>query len=207
MVVRVVCWDWNGTLLDDVDRCLGAMNHVLAAYGLATIADVEAYRASFGFPVADFYARQGITPAQFRDAADLYLRVLDSSARTAHLRPDARETMRLLDERGVRQVLASATLSDLLHEQLRPFELADRFEAVLSITDPYAASKHDVIAAWVDRAGVDPADMLMVGDTNHDRDIAHALGARFVHFGCGHQHLADAQADRIGELRSLLDLL
>jgi len=211
MVVRVVCWDWNGTLLDDVDRCLRAMNHVLEEYGLTAIADVEAYRASFGFPLADFYARHGISAAQFRDAADLYLRVLDSSALTAQLRPDARETMRRLSERGVRQVLASATLSDLLHEQLRPFELTDGFEAVLSITDPYAGSKHDVIASWVEQAGVDPEEVLLVGDTNHDRDIAHALGARFVHFDGGHQHLTDTdtdtEAERISELRTLLDLV
>lgn len=207
MAARIVCWDWNGTLLDDVDRCLRAMNQVLDAYGLAAITDTEAYRATFGFPVADFYARHGITAAQFREAADLYLRVLDSSARTARLRPDARETMRLLRERGVRQILASATLTDLLNEQLHPFDLADEFETVLSITDPYAASKHDVIATWVHSAGVDPADMLMVGDTNHDRDIARALGARFVHFGGGHQHLADPTATRISELRMLLDLV
>ncbi|MFK4790305.1 HAD family hydrolase [Microbacterium sp. ZW T5_56] len=207
MAVRVVCWDWNGTLLDDVDRCLRAMNHVLKAYDRQPITDTEAYRASFGFPLADFYARHGITAAQFREAADLYLRVLDSSARTARLHPDARETMRLLRERGVRQVLASATLTDLLNEQLRPFDLADQFETVLSITDPYAASKHDVIAAWVQGAGVDPADVLMIGDTNHDRDIARALGARFVHFGGGHQHLADPTAARISQLRTLVDLV
>lgn len=58
--VDVVCWDWNGTLLDDVDLALAAMNTVLWERQLATIPDRDVYRRVFGFPIRSFYARLGL---------------------------------------------------------------------------------------------------------------------------------------------------
>ena len=34
---RHVVWDWNGTLLDDLDYSIGIMNGLLARRGLAVI--------------------------------------------------------------------------------------------------------------------------------------------------------------------------
>ena len=28
-----VIWDWNGTLMDDLDACLGSLNHLLTMHG------------------------------------------------------------------------------------------------------------------------------------------------------------------------------
>jgi phosphoglycolate phosphatase len=207
VAIRAVCWDWNGTLLDDVDRCVRAMNRVLATRGLEGIRDVAGYRATFRFPLSDFYAGVGIGAAQYRASAELYLAVLESDAGTAALHEGARETIRALRAREVRQVLASATVADLLETQLRPYAVRDEFEEVLSIVDPYAASKRDVIAGWLRRSGLAPAEVLMVGDTNHDREIAGELGTRFVYFSGGHQDLTDDGSPRIDRLSQLLEVL
>ena len=45
--ITAVIWDWNGTLLDDVEQARAAMNLVLADLGLPTIVDRPAYRAVF----------------------------------------------------------------------------------------------------------------------------------------------------------------
>ena len=51
--VRHIIWDWNGTLLDDVDAALNAINRMLQARGLPTLG-LTRYRDIFGFPVRDF---------------------------------------------------------------------------------------------------------------------------------------------------------
>ncbi len=44
-------WDWNGTLLDDLDLSMHALNVTLKSENLAEMWDVDAYRRLFQFPV------------------------------------------------------------------------------------------------------------------------------------------------------------
>lgn len=208
MPVRAVCWDWNGTLLDDVARCLRVMNRMLADFGLPGIVDTGAYRALFRFPLERFYRDAGIGPGEYRAAVDRYLRLLEADGSDVPLHPGARETIDTLRSRGVSQVLASATQAPLLEEQLRPHGLAPAFDAILSITDPHRASKRDVIASWLRATGRDSGDVLLIGDTNHDHEIAVELGTRFVHFEGGHQALSpDLDVVRIASLSDLETVL
>lgn len=185
--VRAVCWDWNGTLLDDVERCLGVMNSMLTSFGKPVIPDAARYRALFRFPIRSFYADVGILPGEYDAAVDHYLDLLARDDSFVPLHDGAHDALALLRERGVQQVLASATQGPLLAAQLRPHALDGAFDEVLSITDAHNASKHDVIAAWLHRSGLEPSELMLIGDTNHDHEIAIELGARFVHFAGGHQ--------------------
>lgn len=206
MTIRVICWDWNGTLLDDVDICLRVMNSVLVEFDRAPINGVDAYRRLFRFPIQDFYADAGLGSDVFRAAAEKYLRLLPLHIGNARLHTGAHEVLTQIAGQGVRQVLASATLSDALEHQLGPHDIAGHFEQILSIDDPYRASKAEVIAEWSAAEGVDPSEMLVIGDTNHDREIAAALGTRFVHFAAGHQVSTgdEARIDRLADLIPLL---
>lgn len=209
MRVKAVCWDWNGTLLDDVARCLRVMNLVLAEFGRPEIADAVAYRAVFRFPLDRFYADVGIESADYRAAVDRYLALLAADRTEVALHAGAREALERVHARGIAQVLASATLAPLLDAQLGPHRLTGSFDEILSITDAHRASKQDVIEAWLWATGFEPADVLLIGDTNHDLEIAHELGTRFVHFEGGHQVLSgegDVVSIRaLGELERVLD--
>jgi phosphoglycolate phosphatase len=208
MTVRAVCWDWNGTLLDDVARCLRVMNRMLADFGRPVIADVDAYRAVFRFPLDRFYADVGIDAGEYHAAADRYLELLQADGVDVPLHAGARETIDAVRALGVAQVLASATQAPILEAQLQPHEIAHAFDAILSITDPHRASKRDVITTWLRATGHDAGDVLLIGDTNHDQEIALELGTRFVHFEGGHQALPrDAAAVRISSLRELETVL
>lgn len=185
--VDVVCWDWNGTLLDDTDVARAAMNTVLSARGLPVVPDADTYRAVFGFPVQDFYARMGIADADFRSAAAHYLELFAGRVTEAQLHPQATTTLAMITGLGVEQVLISATVPDTLRRQMAPHSLDAHFGQILGISDAYVASKAEVVADWLRASDHDPRRVLMVGDTNHDEEIADELGVRFVRFALGHQ--------------------
>jgi phosphoglycolate phosphatase len=189
--VDVVCWDWNGTLLDDATVALGAMNVVLHERGLPVVPDVDAYRQVFGFPVQALYARLGITGADFREAAGRYLELFASRVGQAPLHAEADAVLSAIGRLGVEQVLISATVADVLAHQLAPHAITGHFDQVLGIADAYAPSKTDVVATWLRSSGHDPRRVLMVGDTNHDEEIAEELALRFVRFARGHQEPPD----------------
>jgi len=54
-----IVWDWNGTLLDDTEACIDALNEMLAKRGLEPIT-LDFYRRHFAFPVRSFYERIGV---------------------------------------------------------------------------------------------------------------------------------------------------
>ena len=186
--VDVVCWDWNGTLLDDSHIALAAMNAVLAERGLPVLPDPDTYRGVFGFPVQGFYARLGIADPDFRAAAGRYLELFAAQVGVAPLHPEADATLAAIGQLGVEQVLISATVLDTLRHQMAPHGIEQHFARVLGITDAYAATKADVVATWLQSSGHDPARVLMVGDTNHDEEIASELSVNFVRFARGHQN-------------------
>lgn len=204
--IDAVCWDWNGTLLDDVDICLQVMNDVLAEYKRPALIDTRAYRSMFRFPIRDFYRDVGLGGDRFEDAVTSYLARLALRVGDARLQPGVRETLDAVRALGVRQVLASATLPDLLALQMAPHAVTDAFEEVLAIDDPYRASKRNVIAAWLERSGLPAANVLLVGDTNHDREIADEFGAPFLHFDAGHQEHAGS-GESIRALEQLVPIL
>ena len=58
-VLTHVVWDWNGTLLDDLDTCVAVANMLLDEFGLARLEGVADYQAKFRFPIVDYYAELG----------------------------------------------------------------------------------------------------------------------------------------------------
>ena len=184
---KVVVWDWNGTLLDDVEFARQAMNTMLGERGLRPMADLDAYRAVFRFPIPDFYARIGVDPTDFSAASTRYMELFNAAVVDARLFPAAVTTLDALRRRGIGQVLISATGQATLRHQLGPHAIDDRFDAILGIEDASRASKAHLVGEWLQRSPFEPAEVLMIGDTNHDVEIASALGLRFVQVSSGHQ--------------------
>ena len=53
-----IIWDWNGTLLDDVDYCRSIINTILIKNNLPQLS-FDRYREVFTFPVQDYYKEAG----------------------------------------------------------------------------------------------------------------------------------------------------
>ena len=58
--LRTVIWDFNGTLIDDLDLVVRTVNTQLEKRRLPCLT-AEGYRDVFGFPVQDYYRRIGVT--------------------------------------------------------------------------------------------------------------------------------------------------
>ena len=50
MCPELILWDWNGTLLDDVDLCVDALNRLLAGFGYPQRQAMKPYRRSLSVP-------------------------------------------------------------------------------------------------------------------------------------------------------------
>ena len=194
--IDVCIWDFNGTILDDVDAGIFAVNELLSECGVPTIPDRKTYQEQFCFPIRDYYEKIGFdfqkTP--YEELAprwvEKYLRYVQNAGCFA----DVSETLQTLRARGVRQIVLSATEREMLTGQLTSLGLEAQFEEILGLGNIHAASKIALAKAW--RAEHPNARVLLIGDTDHDVETARAIDAECVLVARGHQ--SRARLERLG---------
>ena len=54
---KYIMWDWNGTILDDLQANFDTINKLLSDRNLPSMESLEQYRDLFGFPVINFYEK------------------------------------------------------------------------------------------------------------------------------------------------------
>lgn len=180
-------WDFNGTILDDVSACMQAANLLLQSHGLSPIETPERYRDLFGFPVEDYYRRLGFdfekTP--YADLASEWMPEYLKNAEHCSAYPDIPFCLSALQKRGIHQWILSATEQSILRRQVSALGLLSFFDGLLGLGDIHAKSKTELGIRW--RQSHPKGRVLMLGDTDHDAETAHAIGADCVLLSCGHQ--------------------
>ncbi|MGI6495902.1 MAG: HAD family hydrolase [Kiritimatiellia bacterium] len=194
--VRHLVWDWNGTLLDDAHVCVAAINCLLSARGLQTIPGVPGYRERFVFPVVDYYRELGFDlPNEDWDALAREFHAALREVDDSRLRPDAPDVLHAVRSRGIPQSILSLCEQSLLERKLRECGVFDCFDRVRGVDNLDGASKLEVGRRLFAELALPPSDVLLVGDTLHDHEVAQALGCRCILVSCGHQtpgRLADS---------------
>lgn len=210
----LILWDWNGTLLDDIDFSVDCLNQLLGEHDYPNNFDLTTYRAIFGFPIEDYYRRSGFDFEKhpFPILAKRYIEIFVPGSKACHTMPAARDALGAIHASGMKQVVLSASPTDLLTQQIAERDLTDFFDEILGLDDIYAKSKTARGTAWMAQSGIDPATAVMIGDTDHDADVAAAMGVRCILCTNGHQNreiLAATGAiliDSLAQLPALLGL-
>jgi phosphoglycolate phosphatase len=202
-----IIWDWNGTLLDDVDWCVSVINRMLAKRNLKIFAETCDYHAVFSFPVIDYYRKIGFDfeKEPFADLAVEYVEDYYSDSEKFLLHENAEEVLREIHERGLKQVILSASEINYLKAQLSGFDIEKYFVQILGISDIYAGSKTETGLEFMRRNNVERA--LLIGDTEHDFETAKALGADCVLIPGGHQSRERLETLGVPVLENLSEVL
>jgi phosphoglycolate phosphatase len=183
-----VIWDWNGTLLSDVNHAVETTNRLLREERLPLIT-VEHYRKIFRFPVIDYYTDLGLntSPEGFRDICERFNHHFHAGLDKVALWPGVRETLAHVKTWGKIQSVLSASEQKLLNQQVTLFSLDSHFDHVYGIADKSGGSKVERGHQLMSHVGIAPEHTVMIGDTDHDFEVAEALSIDIVLVEHGHQ--------------------
>lgn len=186
-MIKIV-WDWNGTLLDDVQLCLSCINHTLASEGLKPLDSLEQYRSIFGFPIQDYYVRAGFDfeKTSWPVVANRYMDDYMSRWTCCSLAPDALEALDFAKKHGWDNIILSASKLDNLKAQVSHYPLEERIDALYGISDIYAHSKLELAREFLSTC-LPQDEIWCIGDTLHDAEIAADMQANCVLVAKGHQ--------------------
>jgi phosphoglycolate phosphatase len=183
-----VIWDFNGTLLNDVALSTQAVSELSLRRGLPGL-DIRRHRQNFGFPIWAYYERLGFDltkevhaelSEEFHDA---YLAGVEACA----LNEGVLELLQFFGQTGASQFVLSAAEQTLLDAWVGHHGIETFFHGTYGLADNLGSSKTDRGTELLQARGIDPARTLFIGDTDHDVEVALALGCHPVIVLEGHQ--------------------
>ena len=206
MNYKYIIWDWNGTLLDDVGPALDAVNDMLEKRNMSAI-DIETYRERIGVPIKKFYERTfDLEKEDYNSIIAEWNRLYKEKAESCSLSDGAIECLEYFAEKGKTQIIVSSSNNAPLIAGITKFGISSYFDAVLGSDDFLADSKIDRAVKYLDSHS--DGGKLVIGDLEHDKDLADALGADCVLLSSGHEkrsRLEKSGARVIDSLRELIE--
>ena len=183
-----IIWDWNGTLLNDVELCISSINSLLKSRNLSQI-NTKKYKEVFSFPVKEYYKTLGFDfeAEDFSVPAHQYIDLYYAGFESCSLQKNTVEVLTHFRKKGIRQFVLSAMEHEMLEETLKIKGIFHFFEGVAGLRDHYAVSKIDVGKQLILGYGIDRENTLMIGDTTHDFEVAQHLGVKCILIADGHQ--------------------
>jgi phosphoglycolate phosphatase len=206
-----IIWDWNGTLLNDVDICVDTMNSLLGKRQLPLM-DLMKYRSVFDFPVIHYYELLGFDfdKEPYDDVAmefiNTYLQWLDS----AELHSDVKTALAHFKNTDYKQSILSAMEQDTLNNSVSSKGISNYFTVIQGISDHYAHGKIGIAKEAIQKIGVNADEVILIGDTIHDHEVALEIGCECILVADGHQspeRLARTGRKVVNDLLELTSLI
>jgi len=204
---KLIIWDWNGTLLNDVSACVNAMNIMLDARNIQNI-DEMYYKNIFTFPVQDYYKALGFNfeKEPFEELSIEYIRLYKKLSENSPLQEGAIEILEFFKQKAYMQVIISASEQKALEKQVAERFISDYFDTLIGLDNIHAHSKLHNALSYVNKIKISPQNICFIGDTYHDYEVAKAIGCKCILLDSGHMELSKYQMDKVeivGNLQSL----
>ncbi|MDP3882408.1 MAG: HAD hydrolase-like protein [Nanoarchaeota archaeon] len=184
-MIKLVTWDFNGTILADTDACMDAGNHMMRTFGGRPLSRRE-YAKRFTFPSLEFYCAQGCdreaihTPGSAKVFHDFY----ETRASQCRTRKGAREILKWLQDQNAKSIILSNHVTDAIMKQLERLGLSYYIPEILGNGDLNATqvghNKIHRMELYLERTGYPPEESLIVGDSPEDIGIGRKFGMKTV---------------------------
>lgn len=199
--------DFNGTIIDDVDLCLDLLNEILSKQNKPLVSK-EKYKNIFTFPIIKYYELAGVDfqIESFESLAKWFIKAYQPASLKCNLYPNLVETFKFLKEKGYHLYILSASEKNNLLEQCESFGIVKYFDAILGIDNIHAASKVNIAKEYLKENNLQGEDVLFIGDTLHDLEVAKAIGANCMLVSCGHQSVEVLKKGNVPIIESVASL-
>ena len=205
---KLFVFDWNGTILSDTVPSWKAGNVALEFYGAEPI-PLKLHRETFCFPIVPFYERHGVSEAEVmerrEEGNETFQTAYSEFAKNARTRTGARDLLNHLNERDVECIILSNYLTVRIQEHLDRLKIGAYFSHVSGYdcdgtTILKSTTKVLRLQSYMEEQGYAPNEVVIIGDTMEEPEIARELGITSVGITGGYitdKRLREARPDYI----------
>ncbi len=192
---KAIIWDYNGTLLNDLEIGVLAINSMLQQRNLPELS-LSNYREVFTFPVKDYYQSIGFNfeKEDWDKTANEYIENYNNLLPQASVFPEAKKLLEYFAANKKQQFILSAMEHEMLWKAVTNDNIKHYFTEISGIEDIYATSKVENGKKMIQKYQLRSNEVCLLGDTTHDYEVAKALNIDCVLLANGHQSYERLQA-------------
>ena len=203
-----IIWDWNGTLLNDLELCISTINVLLEKRNLQQLGKTS-YKEVFAFPVKDYYEAVGFdfTNEDFSAPAKEFIDLYNENVINCSLHDATISVLSWFQSHGIKQYVLSAMKHDMLVKTLKQQHIFHFFEGVGGLNDHYAVSKIERGNQLIADFNIPRNKTWMIGDTIHDFEVAEELNLKCLLVADGHQSYERLEKTGVRVFKKLENLI
>ncbi|BAZ08440.1 HAD family hydrolase [Calothrix sp. NIES-4071] len=191
MAVQGVIFDIDGTLVISNDAHAQGWVEAFAAFGYEV--KFEQVRPLIGMGgdqiVPKFAPGLSGQEGKGKEIADRRKElILNKFGKNLAPAPGARELLLKIRDEGLRMIIATSASSEELEVLLKAAQvddILDKDEAATSSDAKASKPEPDIVEAALEKLGMQPSDVVMLGDTPYDIESANKAGVSLIAVRCG----------------------
>jgi len=185
---NVIIWDWNGTLLDDLDICINGINKYLKDRNLPLV-NKKRYRDIFRFPIESYYRDLGFNfeNETFDKLSEDFLKTYFLQFSQTRLFENTENVLQKLQLAGFSQYILSAMDQKSLENSVKKFGITGYFEKIAGAPNLLAKGKLEYGMQLIADENLNREGCVLIGDTLHDQEVANELHIPAILVSAGHQ--------------------
>lgn len=220
-MIKLVAFDWNGTLLADTQTVVDCTNIQLKVFGNKKI-DIKIYRQTFEIPVNKFFENIGLDPKiikeKYSKSGDIFHREYETRVKKLRTRFGAKKLLASLDTKKIKSVIVSNHAAHRIKEQADRLKISHFLDAILAndnTHDSYTIKgKEKRLIDYLKKNKIKNAEVLLIGDTTEEIIIGRDMGSKTVAITNGHSTTIRLRAakpdyliDNLGEVIGIVKKL
>ncbi len=185
-MIKLVVFDWNGTLLADAKACVDGVNKQLEVLNRPPI-NLKDYQERYDVPHWHFYKTFGIEPEEIKAKslriAEAFHAEYEPKAAHARTRSGARPLLEKLATKNITRIVLSNHTIEGIYLHLERLKLTHHFDVVLAnenIGMGHFKGKQEKLEIYLETYGVQARSVVIVGDTVEEVKIGKNLGLKTV---------------------------
>ncbi len=202
-MIKLVAFDWNGTLLADTQTVVNATSIELnELYGRKI--GIGEYRQEFVIPVRTFFINLGISEKEldknYKKSAAIFEREYEKRALRCRTRSGTRKLLEWLKSQNIKSAIFSNHKINGVLRQTERLNITNFFAKILAndhMRDAYSIKgKEKRLIVYLKNQKIPHSQVLVIGDTDEEIIIGRDMGAKTVAITNGHSTTARLKAEK-----------
>ncbi len=175
-MIKHVCFDLDGTLVDSSDTILESTKSALYKLNISYRIDEDIFTNMIGMHFVDIFEKLQIDVPDFEKFITIYKALYFDFMDSSYLYPGVKQTLQYLNEKNIRVSLLTTKVQDQAEKIIDHFNLRSSFDYLMGRRDGLAHKPSPEPLIYIcDELEIKTHETLMVGDT--ELDIQCGIGA------------------------------
>lgn len=201
-MIKLIAFDWNGTLLSDTATCVRAENKALLAVGVKPIS-ITKFQQTFNIPINKYWANLGFSNAfikkHLQTIEDVFHLNYEKNSNHTRTRSGAKPILAWLRQKQIARVIYSNHNVPNIHRQLVRLKIDPLIDEILAnpargnnsnSPQNFIRHKEQKLAYYIKQNKFKPQEVISVGDTVEEIEVGKQYGYHTVAITGGYNSTA-----------------